>query len=92
LNTNFNYNQFNNKYNIFTNWDYSNKSLCTIFYKININYLDIFNKNLFNSLNELEEGYSIEIVIYNIFSKYIIINDKLNISGFLSTEGYLFSV
>jgi len=92
LNTNFNYNQFNNNYNIFTNWDDSNKSLCTIFYKININYLDIFYNNLFNSLNKLQEGYSIEIVIYNFFSKYIIINDKLNISGFLSTEGYLFSV
>jgi len=92
LNTHFDYNQFNNNYNIFTNWDDSNKSVCTLFYKLNINYLDLFKSNLYNSLNKLEEGYSIEQVTYNFFSKYIIINDKLNISGFLSTEGYLFSI
>ena len=92
LNTNFDYNKFNNNYNIFTNWDDSNKSLCTIFYKINYFYLPLFKEQLLNSIAELEEGFSIEQVIFNYFSKYSIIYDKLNISGFLSTEGYLFTV
>jgi glycosyltransferase involved in cell wall biosynthesis len=92
LNNLFDYQKFNNSYNIFSLWDNSNKSLCTIFYKINMYSLEIFKEKLFNSLPFLETGNSIEWIIYNFFSDHIIIFDKLNISGYLSTEGYLFSV
>ena len=92
LNNNFNLEMFNNDKNIFTNWDNCNESYCTIFYKINMNDIYFFKYALLNSLEDLNDKKSIEHCIYKNFNKNILIVNKVNISGYLSTEGYLFSI
>jgi hypothetical protein len=92
LNNNFDYKVFDNDKNIFTNWDNSNESYCTVFYKINMNDLYFYKYSLLNSINYLQNGCSIEQCIFKNFNKSINVIDKLNISGLLATEGYLFSV
>jgi hypothetical protein len=92
LNNNFNYEIFNNDFNIFTNWDNSKCSYCTIFYKINNKYINYYKNILIDSINDLNNNNSVEICMYKYFNKNINIVDKVNISGYLSTEGYLYSV
>ena len=92
LNNNFNLDIFNNDKNIFTNWDNSNESYCTIFYKININDIYFFKYALLKSIEDLNNKQSIEYCIYKYFDKNILIVNKVNVSGYLSTEGYLFSI
>lgn len=92
LNSKFDINKFNNSCNIFTNWDNSISSYCTIFYKINFENIEMFLKTLYVSLDSLEKGDSIEQCLYKYFNKNILIIDKVNVTGFLATEGYLFSV
>lgn len=92
LNNSFNFDLFNNDKNIFTNWDNSNLSYCTIFYKINMNDIYFFKYALLNSLEDLNDEKSIEYCIYKNFNKNIYVVNKVNISGYLSTEGYLFSI
>jgi mannosyltransferase OCH1-like enzyme/glycosyltransferase involved in cell wall biosynthesis len=93
LNDNFDYDVFNNNYqNIFTNWEKSDCSYCTVFYKINGVYLNIFKDALMNSITNLEENISIECCIFKYFNKNIMLVDKLNVSGCLATEGYLFTI
>jgi glycosyltransferase involved in cell wall biosynthesis len=93
LNSNFDYNYFDNEYNQFTNWDNNNESYCTLIYKIKNNYLIELENCLYKSLNELEKGNSIEQCMYNNFSNINLkVINKFNVSGFLATEGYLFSV
>lgn len=92
LNNNFNFNIFNNDKNIFTFWDNSNTSYCTIFYKISFKSINLFKNALLNAMEDLSKGESIEQSIYKYFTENIHLIDKLNISGLLATEGYLFSV
>ena len=89
LNDNFDINIFENNQNIFKYWDNCKFSLCTIFYKIIYNERHYFEDVLKKSINELIEGNSIEICIYKYFLKNINIVEKINVSGFLSTEGWL---
>jgi hypothetical protein len=93
LNNHFDYNLFNcNNNNVFTNWDNSTKSYCTIFYKIDNNSIDLFDNTLYDLKTDLENGESIEYVLCNNFKYNVQIVDKVNVSGFLATEGYLFSI
>ena len=92
LNKEFKYDLFVNNNNIFTKWDNSNTSYCTVFYKINMHDIYLFQKSLISSLNDLNNHKSIEQCIYKYFNKNILIYDKLEVTGFLSTEGYLFSI
>jgi glycosyltransferase involved in cell wall biosynthesis len=92
LNNKFNYELFKNNNNIFTKWDNSNSSYCTIFYKINMCDIYLFQKSLINSLPDLNKHKSIEQCIYKYFNKNIVTHDKLEVSGLLSTEGYYFSI
>jgi mannosyltransferase OCH1-like enzyme len=92
LNDKFNYEIFNNNNNIFTNWDNSNSSYCTIFYKICMNDIFLFKESLNNSISDLNKNSSIEQCIYKYFNKNIELYNKLEISGYLSTEGYFFSI
>jgi mannosyltransferase OCH1-like enzyme len=92
LNHNFDYKIFDNNLNIFTKWDNSNYSYCTIFYKIHYDYIDYYKNILVKSIEDLNNKNSIEICMYKYFTENINIIDKMNISGFLATEGYLFSV
>jgi mannosyltransferase OCH1-like enzyme/glycosyltransferase involved in cell wall biosynthesis len=101
LNNNFNYDIFNNDFNQFTYWDNSTTSYCTLVYKIKYNFLIELKNSLYKSLDDLNKGESIEQCLFKYFnnnnnnnnnnSKIQIIN-KFNVSGFLATEGYLFSV
>ena len=95
LNSNFNYNDFNNNNNQFTNWDNNKSSYCTLIYKVKYTSLINLENCLYNSLEDLENGYSIEHCIFNKFNELnnkINVIKKFNVSGFLATEGYLFSV
>jgi hypothetical protein len=92
LNNNFDYKIFENEDNVFTNWDASDISYCTIFYKINFKDIYLFKNSLNNSVNELNNGNSIEHCLYKYFNYNVNIVNKLNVTGFLATEGYLFSV
>ena len=92
LNSNFNYENFNNEYNQFTHWDNNTSSYCTLIYKINYKSLLDFEYSLYKSLDELEKGNSIEQCMFKNFNNNIKIINKFNVSGFLATEGYLFSI
>jgi glycosyltransferase involved in cell wall biosynthesis len=92
LNDQFDYSNYDINKNIFSYWDNSISSFCTIFYKINYNDIYLFTNILNKSINDLENGESIEICLYKYFTKNINIFDKLNIDGLLSTEGYKISV
>jgi mannosyltransferase OCH1-like enzyme len=88
LNDNFDNNVFENNENVFTTWDGCDFSLCTVLYKLMYNDREYFQNILRNSINELIEGNSIEICIYKYFLKNINIVEKINVDGYLSTEGY----
>ena len=94
MNSNFNYEMFNNNKNIFTNWDNSINAYCTVFYKINGEDILLLKNALINSIPELECNQSIELALCKYFNPIENINvlEKLNVSGFLATEGYLFTV
>ena len=92
LNQNFKYEMFDTKKSNFTYWDNSIYSFCTIFYKIHVDDISAFKIALHNSLNELYNNNSIEQCLYKYFNKYVKTCEKMNVSGFLATEGYLFSV
>lgn len=57
-----------------------------------MNDIYFFKYALLNSLEDLNDEKSIEYCIYKNFNKNIYIVNKVNISGYLSTEGYLFSI
>jgi hypothetical protein len=88
LNDNFDNNVFENNENVFTTWDGCNFSLCTVLYKLMYNDRTYFENVLITSINELLENNSIEICIYKYFLKNINIVEKINVDGYLSTEGY----
>ena len=88
LNDNFDNKLFENNENVFTTWDGCDFSLCTVLYKLMYNDRTYFENVLRNSMNELIEGNSIEICIYKYFLKNINIVEKINVDGYLSTEGY----
>jgi len=88
LNDNFDNNVFENNENVFTTWERCDFSLCTVLYKLMYNDRKYFENVLRNSMAELIEGNSIEICIYKYFLKNINIIEKINVSGYLSTEGY----
>ena len=88
LNDNFDNKVFENNENVFTTWERCNFSLCTVLYKLMYNDMEYFENVLRNSINELIEGNSIEICIYKYFLKNINIVEKINVDGYLSTEGY----
>jgi len=92
LNENFNYKLFDNNKNIFTNWDNSNSSYATLFYKINMTDIYILKYTLLKSIDDLENEKSIEYCMFNYFDKNINILDKMNVSGYIATEGYFFSI
>jgi mannosyltransferase OCH1-like enzyme/glycosyltransferase involved in cell wall biosynthesis len=92
LNEKFKYDDYNNNYNIFSYWDNSIESFCTIFYKINFNDIFLFENILFDCINDLENLESIEKCMWKYFNKNIYILNNLNVSGLLSTEGYLVNV
>jgi mannosyltransferase OCH1-like enzyme len=92
LNDQFDYTLFDSDKNIFTQWDNSTCSYCTIFYKINSKYMDYYRIVLEKSLDDLSNGNSIEVCMYKFFKENIQNIYKLNVSGFLATEGYLYSV
>ena len=54
--------------------------------------IDYYKKILLHSIEDLYNKNSIEICMYKYFGKDIKIIDKLNVSGYLATEGYLYSV
>jgi mannosyltransferase OCH1-like enzyme len=91
LNDNFDNKLFENNENVFTTWDGCDFSLCTVLYKLMYNDREYFENVLRNSMNELIEGNSIEICIYKYFLKNINIVEKINVDGYLSTEGYFCS-
>ena len=92
LNNDFNYNIFQEKYNYFTNWDNSSSSYASIFYKINGTDITLFKNALNNSVDSLNNNESIEICLHKYFKKNIKLIEKMNVSGYLATEGYLFSI
>jgi len=92
LNEDFNLELYNNFNNNFCYWDNSTVSLCSIFYKIKINHFELFKECLEKSIIELKNNASIEICLYKYFSTSNQILEKMNISGYLATEGYLFSI
>jgi mannosyltransferase OCH1-like enzyme len=92
INSDFNYDELDEKNNYFTYWDNSIESYCTIFYKLNYDYIYDFKNALINSIPNLYKNESIESCIYKNFKNNIKIVDKMNISGCLATEGYLFTI
>ena len=92
LNDDFNYENFNNNLHNFTLWDNSNCSFCTLFYKILYNEKEYFESLLRDSLEGVKEGISIELCFYKKFIINRSIIEKMNVSGYLSTEGYFFSI
>jgi inositol phosphorylceramide mannosyltransferase catalytic subunit len=92
LNENFEYNEFNNNYNIMTYWDCNIQSYASLFYKICFQDLLLFMNSLEQFEYDLKHGNSFEQCLYKFFNHNILVHNKLNISGYLSTEGYLFSI
>ena len=93
LNDDFNINNFdNNGYNNFCYWDNSAISLSSLFYKIDSNDVNLFKASLEKSIEELKNNNSLESCMYKYFKKNIKIIEKMDVSGFLSTEGYFFSI
>ena len=92
LNENFSYQDFNNNYNIMTYWDSSVQAYASIFYKICFQDILLFINSLDKFNYDLIHGNSFEQCLYKFFNHNILVNNKLNITGYLSTEGYLFSI
>ena len=93
LNDTFDFKQFDNlTYNIFSTWDNCSYSLCTIFYKICYKDINYYITILEKMLKELEKGNGIELCMFKYFIKNKKIINSLGVSGYLSTEGYFFSV
>ena len=97
LNDDFDYSCFDNYNNQFVLWDSNFYSYASLFYKIKFKYLGLFYLCLMEINNLLENGECLEIVLNKHFNekmnyKNISILDKMNISGYLSTEGYFFSI
>jgi len=92
LNDNFNICDFDNEFNNFIQWDNSCYSYCTIFYKIVYYDVILYKDALLRMISDLKQELSIECCMYKYFKARIQIMQKMNISGLLSTEGYLFRV
>jgi mannosyltransferase OCH1-like enzyme len=92
LNENFSYQDFNNNYNIMNYWDNSVQAYSSIFYKICFQDILLFINSLDKFNYDLIHGNSFEQCLYKFFNHNILVINKLNISGYLSTEGYLFSI
>lgn len=92
LGENFDYQIFDNDKNVFANWDNCPVAYCTIFYKINRVDFSLYKNALLNSLNDLLVQASIELCMYNNFTFNISLVKKLNVSGRIATEGYLFTI
>ena len=94
---NFNYTIYNNSYNQFVLWDNNFNSYASLFYKIKYKYLNLLNSCFILFLNKLNNGETLEILLNKYFNEYLEyknknIIDKHNISGYLSTEGYFFTI
>ena len=92
LNENFSYQDFNNNYNIVNYWDSSVQAYASIFYKICFQDILLFINSLEKFNYDLIHGNSFEQCLYKFFNNNILVNNTLNITGYLSTEGYLFSI
>ena len=92
LNDAFHIQDFNNNYNIMTYWDNHIESYSSIFYKIRYQDLLLFTDALKKFGYDLGHGNSFEQCLYKFFKHNILVLNKLNISGHLSTEGYLISI
>ena len=97
LNDDFKFTNYNNCNNQFSLWDNNFESYATLFYKIKFKYLNLLNECFLGFINKLKNGEALEILInkyFNLYMNYqnIIILEKHNISGYLSTEGYFFTI
>ena len=92
LNHDFKISDFENSNNNFIQWDNSLCSYSTIFYKIYYYDVSLYKKALLDMMDDLKKENSIECCIYKYFKKRIQVMQKMNVSGLLATEGYLFSV
>ena len=97
LNDDFNFEIYNNNNNQFTLWDNNFQSYASLFYKIKYKYLNLLKTIFENNLNQLKNGETLEILLNKHFNenmnyKNITILNKHNISGYLSTEGYFFTI
>jgi hypothetical protein len=98
LNDDFDYyEKYDNTNNQFVLWDYNFNSYASLFYKIKFKYLNLLYECFDQIINKLENGETLEILLSNYFCEYmnyqnISILDKHNISGYLSTEGYFFTI
>ena len=97
LNDDFDYHCFNNMNNQFVLWDNNFCSYASLFYKIKFKYLGLFHLCLMEINDLLKHGECLEIVLNTYFNqkmnyKNINILDKMNVSGYLSTEGYFFTI
>ena len=83
--------------NQFVLWDNNFCSYASLFYKIKFKYLGLFHLCLMEINDLLKHGECLEIVLNTYFNqkmnyKNINILDKMNVSGYLSTEGYFFTI
>jgi glycosyltransferase involved in cell wall biosynthesis len=92
LNHDFKISDFENSNNNFIQWDNSLCSYSTIFYKIYYYDVSLYKKALLDMMDDLKKENSIECCIYKYFKKRIQVMQKMNVSGLLATEGYLFSI
>ena len=95
LNELFNYSDFNSKHHCFTLWDHSFESYCSLFYKIDGRFINVYENCLNQMIKKLQKGNCLEMELYQMITsifqfQYIKIIPKINISGYLSTEGYIF--
>lgn len=97
LNDTFQFEHFDNDYNCFKLWDNNYDSYSSLFYKIHGKYISILKYILMNHLKDLAQGSCLEMILGKYMKQYLnhyyiqIIN-KINVSGYLSTEGYYFNL
>ena len=97
LNNDFQYEHFNNDYNCFKLWDNNFNSFCSLFYKLHGKYISVLKYTLIHHLQDLKQGSCLEMILGKYMKDYLnhyylhILN-KINVSGYLSTEGYYFNL
>jgi hypothetical protein len=92
LNNDFEINDFENPHNNFIQWDNSCCSYSTVFYKICYYDVFLYKKALIDMISDLKKELSIECCMYKYFKTRIQIMHRMNVSGLLATEGYLFTI
>ena len=97
LNDDFNFNNYNDNNNHFVIWDNNFNSYASLFYHIKFKYLNLLYKCFNDFFLKLKNGETLEILLNYYFNLYmnfqnITILNKHNISGYLSTEGYFFTI